>query len=55
MTDIPIMILSAHVMPAETRRIRDAGCDVGLSRPCPPRVLDLALLWLLDERAGAVR
>ncbi|HTV00461.1 MAG TPA: response regulator, partial [Luteitalea sp.] len=49
--DIPVAILSAHVMPFEKQRAIEAGCDVFLEKPCLPNQLDEALRNLLRRRA----
>ncbi len=31
--DIPVLAVSAHAMPADEKRMRDAGCNAFLSKP----------------------
>jgi CheY-like chemotaxis protein len=36
---IPVIVLSAHVMKGEEERVKAAGCDAYLPKPCLPETL----------------
>jgi len=48
---IPVIVLTAYLLPGATRTARRAGCDRFLSKPCMPEVLADAIRELLGQRA----
>jgi two-component system, cell cycle response regulator DivK len=43
----PIIAVTAHALPADMQRARDAGCNAVLVKPCPPQHVLLELQRLL--------
>jgi CheY-like chemotaxis protein len=50
---IPILVLSAHVLPAERERAFQAGCTNFLGKPCLPEQLERELRRLVGQPAPA--
>jgi CheY-like chemotaxis protein len=52
--DVPVIIVSARVLPADRERSREAGCDAFLPKPCDPNDLRQAINRLIStEHRGA--
>lgn len=49
-SDILIVGYTAHAERAPLERAREAGCDVVLTKPCPPRDLARSVQELLQSR-----
>lgn len=47
-----IVALSAHALPPEGQRAREAGCDGFIAKPCLPPELVAEVMKYLDVRAG---
>ena len=47
--DVPVIVVSARVHPADRERSFRAGCDVFLSKPCDPHDLVDAIHRLIGE------
>jgi two-component system cell cycle response regulator DivK len=52
---VPIIVVSARVMPADRERSMDAGCDAFLPKPCDPQALVDEVHRLLDGRGVPAR
>jgi two-component system, cell cycle response regulator DivK len=52
---VPIVVLTVCAWTHEEARARRAGCDVFLSKPCPPQTLFRAISRALAARPGLVQ
>lgn len=46
---IPVIVVTSFVDPQHRREAEDAGCDLFLHKPCPPRDLMLAVCQVLNH------
>ena len=49
---VPVIILSGYVLPRDRERAYQVGCDLFLTKPCPPEDLVRAIAGLTMESAA---
>jgi CheY-like chemotaxis protein len=51
----PVIALTGHALPGQSKGAREAGCDVFLTKPCLPEALADSISQTLDARPSRPR